>query len=107
MSEPVTYYDLDGAPRVMHSPTVAAAMVAAGLLLTEPPAFASLAKVYAIDGCRYSEADAPAAVRKVYGCGMDDVNWLDVTVLGDNYVTLVPDFLPAPAAAKRQRKGGK
>lgn len=38
MSEPVTYYDPDGTPRVMYSPTVAAAMVAAGLLLTEPPA---------------------------------------------------------------------
>jgi hypothetical protein len=37
MSEPKTYYNLNGTERVMYSPNVAAAMVAAGLLFEQPP----------------------------------------------------------------------
>jgi hypothetical protein len=37
MSEPKTYYNLNGTERVMYSPNVAAAMVKEGLLFLEPP----------------------------------------------------------------------
>jgi hypothetical protein len=37
MSEPIIRYDKDGNEHVMHSPSIAQAMVEAGLLFVEPP----------------------------------------------------------------------